>query len=142
MDIGIFEFLTIIFGIGTIIGIILALKIKRIDCIYFTSLLQTTAHPSVEILFNGEKISNLFSSKILIFNNGTEHIRDVDIPNNKFPTIKLADNQRILSYRLINSSSKTINSQLVKIDDQKLQFKFDYLSSRARTSISKARARV
>lgn len=128
MDFGIFEFLTIIFGIGTIIAIVLAYKIKRIDCIYITSLLHTATHPNVEILFNGERISNLFSSKILIFNNGTEAIKNTDIPDNSFPAIKLLDNQRIISYRIISSSSEENNSQIEKIDDQQLQFRFDYLN--------------
>lgn len=122
------NFLTIIFGIVAIIGLFQTFRTKRIDCFYTTSLLLGQSHPDVEIYFKKKRINNLFNSKILVFNSGTEEIRKDDIPDNGYPLITLSENQQIISCNIEEYSTDKINFRIEKKNERQLQVLFDYLN--------------
>jgi hypothetical protein len=119
---------TLVFGIISIIFYYKSRRIKKPTFIFGSTLLQTTAHPKVTILFENEKIENLSKLNLLFWNAGKEEIRAVDIPSAGGPSVEFVNGARILSYTVKDKSSDDINFSIAQETSSLLRLDFEYLN--------------
>lgn len=119
---------TFIFGLLSIYLYFKSMRSKKPVFAYDHSVLQTRVHPEITILFNEEKIENLSRSHIVFFNNGNQEIRAEDIPSSRFPIIEFNDQTRILSHKLLKSSSGETSLEVKRRSKYSIEISFDYLN--------------
>ena len=117
-----------IFGIISVYFYFKSKRFKKPVLVYQSSVLQTTAHPEVTILFQNEKIVNLSKLTILFWNAGNREIRADDVPTSGQPSIIFLDNARILSYTVKATSSEEIKFKVQHPKKDQLSVNFEYLN--------------
>lgn len=119
---------TILFGVLTIVFYIRSRKVKKPRFVYDYATLQTQGHKDVEILFKGEKISNLSISHILYYNNGTKEIRKEDIPLDSYTYIEFNEDVKLLSYDIVATCKNPIGFKIKQEGEKRLYLIFEYLN--------------
>jgi hypothetical protein len=124
-----------IFGIiiGVVVSIVTYLKTRRhIGASYYisTDRLIGPMGPrflGLEILYDGKKVSSFSSSKIFIWNRGTDAIRAGDIAPSWPLKIILSDSNCVLDHRTLYCSSMHSKLSTTLEDDGQIAISFDYL---------------
>ena len=82
---------------------------------------------AIKIQFKGEEIPNVHSFRFVLWNSGTDVIRDDDIPRSGLqPKVTLSEGSKILSTRTFNSNRSQAKRKIN--DDRFYKFRFDYLN--------------
>lgn len=119
---------TIIVGaLGVLIGYKLRPQ-KRPVISYSNTLVQSSNHPKVKILYDNEEVLNLHAYNLVFWNHGNVELRKGDIPLVNGPHFQPPKGSKILSVAY-NASDLSSNVRLeMSPDSTKAYFKFDFLN--------------
>jgi len=118
--------LTLVFGVLAVVFYVRQRRHKRLTFIFDEIELQTKNHPDVTFAFKGEPVENLSRLRVILWNSGTEAIRQSDLPSDTPPTIHLPEKSRVLSIGEVLAENGSPAS--VKPDQNNLSVFFEYLN--------------
>lgn len=126
-------FLAVISIFSTIFGIYTwcAGKQRKELSVYYKSDILIKAGkqriPKLDILYDGNEIDDLSSTKLYIWNSGNQVLNNSDIVSSRPPRVVSANNATLLDVQIIRSSDTTNAFSISQKNENAAQFDFEYI---------------
>lgn len=123
----------IIGAVGLLYAIYIARRDRKVKILSYSLISSNmiengqTLYPKLEVTYDGQKLDNFTTTKVGIYNEGTEVIRLTDIAPNDPIQISIPENLSLLEAALIKSSNHLNDFRIHKVSDRVVQIEFDYI---------------